>query len=368
MSARFVDKYRPQSLDDVIGQGPVVSQLKGLFADNKLAGNTILISGPYGTGKTSIGRVLARIVNCARGEIDPCGECKSCRTPFSSHPDVQEINAADTRGIDDVRKILETVRLNPRNKVRVFILDELHQLTGPAAQAFLKALEEPPKHTLFVLCTTEPYKLLPTIRSRSTWLKLAASGVGDRDMARLLRKVCKEEEFSISSDVLAYIAELSAGHCRDALNLLEQLGASASGMTLEEAKTQLPELAEGILGVSPAALVPKYLRKLFEGTIIPVVHLRKADNLDFFAGLLVKFLKEFLFTTIEPKLSDDKTIHSFIKELGDAKVKLPSPSVLTDILEFHIEARERVKENGSDPLDAFDLAILKSWRRIRSDK
>lgn len=366
MSLRFVDKYRPYSLDDVVGQGPVVTQLKGLFAEKKLAGNTILISGPYGTGKTSLGRILARIVNCEKGEMDPCGECKSCTTPLSSHPDIQEINAADTRGIDDVRKILDVVRLHPRHKVRVFILDELHQLTGPAAQAFLKVLEEPPKHTLFVLCTTEPYKLLPTIRSRSTWLKLAASGVGDRDMVRLLRKVCKEESFQIKPEVLTYVAELAGGHCRDALNLLEQLGSSASGLTLEEAKEQLPELAEGILGASPSALVPKYVKKMFEKNIATLVYFRKVDNIDFFAGLIIKFLKEFLLESAQRGISDDKALASFVKELQVAKIAIPSPEKLVDILEWHMEARERVKENGSDPLDSLDLAFLKSWRLLKS--
>jgi len=358
MSERFVDKYRPQRLEEIVGQSRVVTQLTGLIQEGKIAGNTILISGPYGTGKTSIGRVLARVVNCKEGGTEPCGACKSCLLSLDHHPDIQEINAADTRGIDDVRKILDTVRLHPRFKVRVFILDELHQLTGPAAQAFLKTLEEPPKHTLFVLCTTEPYKLLDTIRSRSTWLKLAE--IGSRDMSRLLGRICKQESFSISKEVLAYISELSGGHGRDAVNLLEQLGAAASGMSLEEAQEQLPALAEGILGASPAVLVPKYVHRLLDGTIVPMVHLRKVDNLDYFIGLVLKFLKEYLILQIEPKMIEDKAMISFASSTKFKKA--PTVAQLTSIFEIHLEAQERVKSRGVDPLDAMDLAILKSFQ------
>ncbi len=355
-SERFVDRYRPQKLADVHGQNKAVSQLTGLLQNGKVMGNTILLSGPFGTGKTSIGRILARAVNCSVGGIDPCGECPSCKLSIDSHPDIKEINAADSRGIEDVRTLLDVSKLSARYKARVFILDELHQLTGPAAQAFLKALEEPPKKTSFILCTTEPYKLLPTIRSRSAWVKLAE--LPPRDTARLLYRVCKAEGLSFPKEVLLYIAEMSGGHARDALTMLEQLGASSSSMSLEEAKEALPEIAEGILGAAPDVMVPKYVHKLLDGTIVPMVYLRKVENPEYFLSLILKFLKELTIYFIEPKMVDNSALASFAK--GTQFKKKVTPDVLTSIFEIHLDAQERVKTRSTDPLDALDLAILKS--------
>lgn len=353
---RFVDRYRPQKLSDVVGQPKAVSQLTGLVQSGKIAGNTVLISGPYGTGKTTFGRILARTLNCQAGGTDPCGECASCKFSIDNHPDIKEINAADSRGIDDVRSLLEVARLRARYKARVFIMDEAHQLTGAAATAFLKALEEPPKGTAFVLCTTEPYKLPAPIRSRSAWVKLTEIPV--RDVSRLLSRVCKTEGIDFPKEVLSYISEMSFGHARDALNMLESLSSSTKSLSLDEAKDQLPAIAEGILGASPDSLVPKYVQKLFDGTIVPMVYVRKVENPEYLLQLLLKFLKEMVIYYIEPKMVDNPALVSFLKST-QFKIK-PTPDTLTRLFEIHLEAQERVKSRTIDPLDAIDLAILKS--------
>ena len=355
MSTRFVDKYRPRTLNDVVGQPKAVAQLQGLLESSKVKGNTILISGPYGTGKTTIARVLARAVNCKSGSVDPCGECHSCLN--ERHPDIVEVNAAETRGIDDVRTILSNAHLSPRYKARVFIMDEFHQLTGPAAQAFLKTLEEPPKNTVFILCTTDPYKLLGTIRSRSTWIKL--SDISSRDTVRLLTRVSKSEGLSFNKEVLTYVAELAAGHARDALNLLEQLSSAQPNMTAEEAKEHLPEIAEGILGSSPDVLVPKYVSSLLSGTIVPMVHLRKVENPEHLFSKVVSFLKELTIFYIEPRMVENESLKSFVRSIP----KNVTRDNLISLYELHLDAHNRAR-SSSDPLDVMDLAILKSHQLI----
>ena len=352
--SRFVDTYRPRSLSSVVGQDKVVAQLQGMLEEGKLGGNTLLLSGPYGTGKTTLARVLARTVNCAEGGISPCGKCRSCKTSIDAHPDVVEINAANTRGIDDIRNLIESSRLRPRNKMRVFIIDEIHQLTGPASQSFLKDLEEPKKHLLYILCTTEPYSLLPTIRSRSSWLKLKS--VSPRDTVRLLKRVCKREELTIGSSVLKYLAELSDGHVRDALTMLDQLAASPelSSLSEEELKEALPELSEGILGSSPVHLVPKFVQGMLSGDLSPLIHIRKVDNHDYFVGLVVKFVKEYLIYTLNPAAVDNKTVSSFAKAQG----KVSSTRLLV-MLESLLTLQERLKRHSLDPLDAFDATVLR---------
>jgi len=352
--SRFVDSYRPRSLSSVVGQDKVVSQLQGMLDEGKLGGNTLLLSGPYGTGKTTLARILARVVNCAEGGTSPCGQCRSCKTPIDSHPDIMEINAANTRGIDDIRSLMESSRLRPRNRMRVFIIDEIHQLTGPASQAFLKDLEEPKPHLLYILCTTEPYSLLPTIRSRSSWLKLKS--VSPRDTTRLLRRVCKKEDLTIGPSILKYLAELSEGHVRDALIMLDQLASSPelSSMSEEDLKEALPDLSEGILGSSPVHLVPKFVQGMLSGDLSPLIHVRRVDNHDYFAGLVIKFVKEYLIYTLNPEAVDNKTVSSFAKAQGRV-----SSSRLLVMLESLLTLQERLKRHILDPLDVFDATILR---------
>ncbi|MDP9364335.1 MAG: DNA polymerase III subunit gamma/tau [Chloroflexota bacterium] len=219
-------KYRPQTFggDDLVGQEPIVRTLRNAIRLDRAA-HAYLFCGPRGTGKTTTARLLAKAVNCLDPDPDrrPCNRCASCRAiAGGAATDVVEIDAASNRGIDDIRDLRERVKYAPTLlRVKFYIVDEAHQITGPAANAFLKTLEEPPAHTKFVLATTDPEELLPTIVSRCQRFDFRRIGT-EATVARL-RTVAAAEGLPVSEEALATIARHATGSLRDALGLLDQL-------------------------------------------------------------------------------------------------------------------------------------------------
>lgn len=222
MSA-FYRKYRPQTLDDLIGQ-PQVQSLKTAFSQNKLS-HAYLFCGPRGTGKTSTARILAKMVNC-QGKNPPCNECELCLSVTdSSNLDLIEIDAASNRGIDDVRTLRENLKLTPSKALKkVYIIDEVHMLTTEAFNALLKTLEEPPAHVLFILATTEVHKIPETILSRVTRLNFKLATLPDLEKA--LQQVSDLEKIQIDAEARHLIAKAAQGSFRDGLKILDQLSSN----------------------------------------------------------------------------------------------------------------------------------------------
>jgi DNA polymerase-3 subunit gamma/tau len=229
--AALYRKYRPQTFDDVVGQEAVVRTLKNAVAADQIR-QAYLFAGPRGTGKTSMARILAKSLNCAHGPTPtPDGTCHACRAiAAGTSLDVIEMDAASQRGIDDIRDIRDRVVLQPvEGRYKVYILDEAHQLTDAAWNALLKLIEEPPPHLVFVFCTTDLSKVLPTVRSRCQTFVFQRPRL--HELLKVLRAVADAEGIDVPDQALALVARAARGAYRDALSSLDQL-AAATGSTI----------------------------------------------------------------------------------------------------------------------------------------
>ncbi len=213
--------YRPQKFGEVVGQKHIVTTLQNAIRLNKVA-HAYLFSGPRGTGKTTIAKILAKALNCESGPaIEPCGTCFLCEgITKGTIPDVVELDAASNNGADDIRVIRDSVKFMPSvARYKVYIIDEVHMLSNAAFNALLKTLEEPPKHVIFILATTEPYKLPATILSRCQRFDFQA--ITDNEIFNRLNVVCKAEKINATDEALGLIAQSAEGGMRDALSLLD---------------------------------------------------------------------------------------------------------------------------------------------------
>jgi DNA polymerase III subunit gamma/tau len=237
--AALYRKYRPQSFEEVVGQEAVVRTLKNAIAGGSVR-QAYLFAGPRGTGKTSMARILAKSLNCAQGPTaEPDGTCHACTSiAAGTSLDVIEMDAASQRGIDDIREIRDRVVLQPvEGRYKVYILDEAHQLTDAAWNALLKLIEEPPPHLVFVFCTTDLSKVLPTVRSRCQTFVFQRPRLPE--LLKVLRLVADAEGIDAPDQALALIARGARGAYRDAVSTLDQLSSATGGQVSVQATLQL---------------------------------------------------------------------------------------------------------------------------------
>ncbi len=236
-------KYRPQNFNDLYGQDSIKEILKDSIINNKLA-HAYCFNGPRGTGKTSTAKLFAKAINCENAKDGiACGECNSCKN-FNENPDIIEIDAASNNGVEEIRELRDNVKILPSNsKYKIYIIDEVHMLSQSAWNAFLKTLEEPPKHVIFILATTEIQKVPITVLSRCqrfTFRKIPKNIICERILS-----IAKEENIEIDESAAEYIADLADGGMRDALGYLDQLSKENKKIT-----TEIIQNCFGIIGDS----------------------------------------------------------------------------------------------------------------------
>jgi DNA polymerase-3 subunit gamma/tau len=265
-------KYRPQTFSEVIGQEHVTRTLKNALEQGRLA-HGYIFSGHRGIGKTTVARILAMAMNCRSAEkpvSEPCGKCDSCTEIRAGNAvDVIEIDAATNRGIDEIRELREAARYRPaRDRYKIYILDEAHQITDAAFNALLKTLEEPPGHVVFMLATTQPEDIPQTIRSRCQHFSFHA--VKFEEILGQLRDLSQREKIVADEDALALLAEAGDGSMRDALSILDQAIASSDGKVTSETVRQL-------VGAAPSTLLEQVMQAVAESNSHGV--LQFVDNL-----------------------------------------------------------------------------------------
>src|SRR6266704_4975008 len=286
-------KYRPQKFSDVIGQEHVTHTLQNAIAQERIA-HGYIFSGHRGIGKTTVARILAMSLNCRSSSdnkpvVEPCGVCDYCTEIRAGNAvDVIEIDAATNRGIDEIRELREAARYRPaRDRFKIYILDEAHQITDAAFNALLKTLEEPPAHVVFMLAPTAPEDIPQTIRSRCQHFSFRA--VKFEQIVAQLKDLCGRENIPADEDALAFLAEAGDGSVRDALSVLDQAIASSEGRLTAESVRQL-------IGAAPSGVLEEIMQAVSRSASHEILRtvdrlLTEGQNPVHFARQLVRFLR-----------------------------------------------------------------------------
>ena len=360
-------KYRPQTFEEVIGQEHITKTISKSISQKKIA-HAYLFSGPHGVGKTSLARIIAKALNCVNGPTDkPCGECPSCVQIENGTPlDVIEIDGASNRGIENIRTIIENVRISPvSGKYKIYIIDEVHQITNEAFNALLKTLEEPPPHVVFILATTEAERVLPTIRSRCQQYTFKSLNI--EDLEKILKSILSKENIAYEDEAIFLISKQARGSVRDSETILEKMIAYTTDKKFISAADVI-----AVVGGNNFSFVKEFfdvmmsgdkknyflfIKKLFEETV----------DIRTFTNNLIEYMRIVLM--IKSKIDDIKLLEITENERDDLKVFANhyKDDEIERILDYILSIEERIR-NAANPRIIFEMramALLNTDNLIR---
>ncbi len=354
-------KYRPQRFEDVVGQGHVTRSLTNALSMERIA-HAFLFSGTRGVGKTTTARILAKALNCEKGPSPaPCGECASCsEITAGSSVDVMEIDAASNTGVDNVRELRENVKYAPaRGRYKVYIIDEVHMLSGAAFNALLKTLEEPPAHVVFILATTDPHKLPATILSRCQHYDFRR--VPKTVIQAHLRSLCDKEGITAEDGAMVRLAALAEGSVRDSLSLLDQVISFCGAEGIKEAdidetlglvgRAAVRETGEAIIAQDPARAI-----ELVDSLV------DKGHDLRRFAAELAGFFRDIMICRISK--NPERTLDLPAQDVAEYRemAKRVHPEELIRLLNLLTRAVEDIKDAANKRI-SLELALVKAASR-----
>ena len=346
-------KFRPNTFDEVIGQEHISQTLKNAIREDKVA-HAYLFSGPRGTGKTTMARIFAKALNCKEGPTtEPCGKCQNCiEIAKNQSMDVMEIDAASNTGVDNIREIRENVKFGATSsKYKIYIIDEVHQLSQGAFNALLKTLEEPPEHVIFILATTEQHKVPITILSRCQKYRFRL--LSANEISKVIKNIAKKDNFEIDDEALKIIINVSGGSMRDALSLLDQaISATTSKITAEYIRK--------LIGLLPKEIISQTINCIAKNDVDSIIKICKkvyedGYNILQFARDLRDYIRQLMIFSINPEVAE---ISSEDTKLYDRQKNLFSISRYIRLGNLISKALEEMKWHDQ-PRILLELYLLK---------